>query len=50
MEEETVCLGGATVSQNETYRGGEDIMGTAANQKALTYFAVRELERVFVFA
>lgn len=34
---------------NETYRGGENIMGTTSDQEALTYFSVRELERVFVF-
>lgn len=32
-----------------TYRGRENIMGTTSDQEALTYFSVRELERVLVF-
>lgn len=31
-----------------TYRGGEDLMRTAADQKTFTYFGVMELERVSI--
>lgn len=36
-------------NRTETHRGRQNIVRTATDQETLTYFSVRELERVLVF-